>query len=240
VFVSVSSGRTDGTRKSMKQAMAADPKEAADKRRLFRVKFHDQLFPDFLWYLLPFRVSKEDAFAFVRIVFQPREFPHIGLLSDLGLDEFEVLGLSPELDDISRPQLKGRNIGKNTIDHDMAMAYHLSCGSSGGSQAQPEHGVVQPGFQELQEDSTCHAMFVTSLFKKVSELTFQYTVGVFSLLFLHQLDGVVGTLFAPTGVPMLSGWILLFIESFAEAVNGLTERTGFFLFRTFVPCHYVK
>lgn len=206
-------------------------------RLLFRVQFDDQLFIDLFGDIFPFRVGYKSSLHFFGIELQPGITAGIRFAVDAFRNMSHILGSSANGNHVARPKLVRRYVGHDPVDGNMTVADELARAAAGIGNPEAEHGIIQAGFQELEEHSTRDTAFAVGFVEQVAELAFQHTVGIFRLLFFEQLDGIVGTLPAPARVAMHTGRVFLLFEGLAGPENGFTERSRFFRSRTSISCH---
>jgi len=105
------------------------------------------------------------------------------------------------------------------------------------SDAQPVYHVVEARFEQLEQVLTRDTAHTGSLFKSLVELFFEYTVGIFRLLFLAELSTVFRYFLAFTVDAVLSRRIVLLLQSLVDPIDRLTELTCNLGFWSYISCH---
>jgi hypothetical protein len=115
--------------------------------------------------------------------------------------------------------------------------YQLARCAAGRGYAQAEYGIIEAGFEVLQEVFACDALFACGLFKCFVELALQYTIGIFCLLLFVQLHGIFGQLCSFARLAMLSGRKISLLVRFIRSEDRLSEAPCNFGFWSYVSCH---
>lgn len=82
-----------------------------------------------------------------------------------------------------------------------------------------------------------YTLSTRSFLKQISKLSFQYTIRVFSFLFLTKLNTILRS-FSSFIDAMLSRGIVLFCKNFIGAKNSFAEFTSDFCSRSGISCHF--
>src|SRR5690606_1096596 len=130
-------------------------------------------------------------------------------------DGFHTLRFTSDAHHIARTQLSRWNIGQDAIDRDVFVVHQLTSSPSRRSNPHSVHGVVQSGFQQLDQDFTGYTPCTFRFVEQVPILALQYSVGIFCLLFLHQLQSIIRLLTSSLIGAMVSRGIL---SSFVELI----------------------
>lgn len=187
---------------------------------LLGVQFDDQLYVDVLRYLVPFGIGYEYALHLVGIELQPGVLAHfLGVAKEACGNHIQVLRLAAHRYHVAGAKKGGRNVGQYSIHDDVLVRDQLTGSAARRRQAEAVNGIVQTGFQQLEQHIAGNAFAPGGFFKSIAELALQEAVGVLGLLLFHQLDRIVGALLAAAGVTMLTGRVLAFFESPVETVN---------------------
>ena len=119
-------------------------------------------------------------------------------------DNLEVLGTLANAHDLTGLYCIAGYAYHLTVNGNVLVVDQLAGSTTGASDTQTEHYVVQTALEVLQENLTGNAAGTCSLLEHVAELLLQNAVGVLGLLLLSQHHAVLGGL-AATVVAVLAG-----------------------------------
>ena len=123
------------------------------------------------------------------------------------------------------------------------MSNQLACVRSGMSKTHSIDHVVQTRFEEVQQVRAGYSPSLVGDFEIAAELTFENAINPFRLLFLAELQGIIGN-FPHSALAMVSGWIIAFINRASGRQAALSLQHKFLPFTsaesaywTSITCH---
>ena len=133
----------------------------------------------------------EQFAGFVRLVpLEPTVFRVVEALERL-IDYLERFRFLANSNDLTGFYLEGRDVNHLAIDSDMTVRNELTRSSAGRSDTEAVNDVIQTALKELDQDLTGDTFGTGSFREQKTELTLEYTIGVFSFLLLSELSTIL-------------------------------------------------
>src|SRR5688572_28800650 len=141
------------------------------------------------------------------------------------LDDGHLAALLAHLHLVARTHLVGRDVHAAAVDREVAVAHELARRAARRREAEPEHDVVEPPLQHLQQELARDALGLARLGERVPELALEQAIDAARLLLLAQLLAVVRLLRAPA-LAVLAGGVAAALERalVGEAARALQEQ----------------
>src|SRR5499425_2177456 len=167
------------------------------------------------------------AFLLVDVDFEPGRDLSAARAEIVG-DAFLHLGGGADLHHLTHPHDVGGDGDLAPVDLDVPVPDHLARLAARGGHAQPEHHVVQPALEQLEQVLARAPALALGHGKVAAELALQHAVDALGLLLLAQLDAVVREL--GPGQPVLARGIVPPLDGalVAEAPRALEEQLDAF------------
>lgn len=194
--------------------------------RLLGVQLDDELFLDRFGDILSFGVVQELTAHGGTVPFQP--VVAIGSAGQRIGNDFQRFGPFAHLHHIAGFELIGGNVHDIAVYHDVTVAYQLAGRATRRGDAETVNRIVQTGFDKLQQYLAGNTGLAGGLMENLTELFFQDTVGVFSLLFFLQLNAVFGLFAAAFVGTVLARRIVLSLQNLVRAENRFLELSCYF------------
>src|SRR3954451_25405810 len=169
-------------------------------RLLLGVQLDDQLLLDGRVDDLPGRDAVDQHAQLAADDLQPRRDRTLAGAGLGDLERHHPARLLRHLDDVVRAHPVGGDVDLAAVHPDVPVADQLAGHVAGLGEAGPVDHVVQPRFQDLEQDLTGLAGLVVGLFVVAAELLLQHAVDAAGLLLLAQLQQVLAVLAAAPAV----------------------------------------
>ena len=121
----------------------------------------------------------------------------------------------------------------------MAVANELTRSSTSRSHTETINDIVEAALEKLDQDLTGNTFGTSSFREEKTELTLEYTVGVFSFLLLSELSTIL-RVFLTTVNAVLSGCVRTFCKHLILAEDSLAETACDARFWANISCHNLK
>src|SRR3954454_18669993 len=179
---------------------AGGPSTTWSRARLLGVQLDDQLLLDGRVDDLPGRDAVDQHAQLAADDLQPRRDRTLAGAGLGDLERHHPARLLRHLDDVVRAHPVGGDVDLAAVHPDVPVADQLAGHVAGLGEAGPVDHVVQPRFQDLEQDLTGLAGLVVGLFVVAAELLLQHAVDAAGLLLLAQLQQVLAVLAAAPAV----------------------------------------
>ena len=158
-------------------------------RLVLRVQLNDQLLLDILGNICALGLVEKLTRLAVFVPLNPRILAVVETSECIG-NHLERLGLLADGDNLAGFYTIGSDINNLSINGDVLVVDKLTSCCASGCDTEAVNNVVETTLEILEENLTSNATGSGSLVKHVTELFFEYAVGVFSQLFFAELDAV--------------------------------------------------